>query len=106
MQTDVVLATIPCADENERLLLTLSHDSPQGTRLALVQQSFCPSIGWYTQKTLDLRPEQARRLRSALGVGAAIAVDSQDPTISLTTAVEDAPAVIPIRRDFIQAESA
>ena len=63
---ETVLSTIP-ASETERLLVVLVQTADCGSRLELRQQSFSNGIGWFTQSTVQLEPEQVAALRNALG---------------------------------------
>lgn len=63
---NTVLTTIP-ASETERLLVVLIQSPETGSRLELRQQSFSKGIGWFTQSSVQLEPEQVAALRNALG---------------------------------------
>lgn len=65
---DVVLSTIAGATDKERLLVVLCTRSGE-SRLELRQQSFGDGIGWFTQSTVALEPNQVAELRTALGTG-------------------------------------
>jgi len=69
MYTPGVLATIPGSTDDERLLLVLHRYPERGVRLELCQQTWGEGIGWFTQKNIELSPQQASALRSALGSG-------------------------------------
>ena len=69
--TEVILAEIPGSSENERLAVVHRHDA-SGSRIELRQQSWGEGIGWFTQTSLPLAPEQLAELRAALG-GASVA---------------------------------
>ncbi|MGE3808461.1 MAG: hypothetical protein AB7K24_27675 [Gemmataceae bacterium] len=64
---ECLLAELPGAHEDERLLVSLLHDDQGGSRISLRQQSWADGIGWFDQKSLDLDPEQLRQLRAVLG---------------------------------------
>jgi hypothetical protein len=64
--SETVLSSIP-ASETERLLLVLVLMPGSGSRMELRQQSFSDGIGWFTQSTVSLEPEQVAALRNALG---------------------------------------
>jgi hypothetical protein len=64
--TEVILAEIPGASENERLAVVHRHDAT-GSRVELRQQTWGEGIGWFTQTTLPLAPQQLADLRAALG---------------------------------------
>jgi hypothetical protein len=69
LPVETVLTSIPASD-SERLLLVLLQSST-GSRMELRQQSFSTSIGWFTQSTVTLEPNQVAALRNALGAGSA-----------------------------------
>ena len=64
--SETVLTTIP-ASETERLLVVLVQSPQIGSRMELRQQSFSKGIGWFTQSTVHLEPQQVATLRNALG---------------------------------------
>jgi hypothetical protein len=64
--TEVMLAEIPGTNENERLAVVHRHDG-SGSRIELRQQTWGEGIGWFTQTTLPLAPQQLAELRAALG---------------------------------------
>jgi DNA-binding transcriptional regulator PaaX len=64
--TETILTAIP-ASETERLVVVLMQSADQGSRMELRQQSFSKGIGWFTQSTVQLEPEQVAALRNALG---------------------------------------
>jgi hypothetical protein len=68
---EVLLAEIPGSSENERLAVVHRHDAA-GSRIELRQQTWGEGIGWFTQTTLPLAPQQLADLRAALG-GTAVA---------------------------------
>lgn len=63
---ETVLTAIPASDV-ERLLVVLVATPDHGSRMELRQQSFSTGIGWFTQSTVQLEPEQVAALRNALG---------------------------------------
>ena len=63
---ETVLTAIPASDV-ERLLVVLVQTPDHGSRMELRQQSFSTGIGWFTQSTVQLEPEQVAALRNALG---------------------------------------
>ncbi|HUE70406.1 MAG TPA: hypothetical protein VMP01_05900 [Pirellulaceae bacterium] len=69
--TETILSTLPAASEKDRLLLVLVQHSGDGSRMELRQQSFSHGVGWFTQSTVVLEPDQVSQLRSALGMTAA-----------------------------------
>ncbi len=64
---DSLLAVIETEPNVRRLAVFLVGDRTKQDRLELHQQSWCPSVGWYTQSRFGLRGEEVRGLRSALG---------------------------------------
>src|SRR5437868_564412 len=64
--TETVLTTIP-SSETERLLVVLVQPREAGSRMELRQQSFSVGIGWFTQSSIQLEPNQVAALRNALG---------------------------------------
>jgi hypothetical protein len=68
--TETILTTLPAASDKDRLLLVLVHHPVEGSRIELRQQSFGEGIGWFTQSTVVLEPEQVSQLRNALGMTA------------------------------------
>lgn len=69
----IVLATIPGSCTTERLQLVLLQQSEGGSRIELRQQSYAEALGWYTQSSVAIEPEQVAELRNALGIGGASA---------------------------------
>jgi hypothetical protein len=69
--TETILSTLPAASEKDRLLLVLVQHPVEGSRIELRQQSFGEGIGWFTQSTVVLEPDQVSQLRNALGMTAA-----------------------------------
>src|SRR5947207_9766983 len=63
---ETVLTAIPASD-TERLLLVLVQSPEHGSRMELRQQSFSAGIGWFTQSSVQLEPNQVAALRNALG---------------------------------------
>jgi hypothetical protein len=68
--TEVILSTLPAASEKDRLLLVLLQRAGESSRIELRQQSFGEGVGWFTQSTVTLEPDQVSQLRSALGMTA------------------------------------
>ena len=66
MNSETVLTNIP-ASETERLLVVLVQSPHSGSRMELRQQSFSVGLGWFTQSTVQLEPNQVAALRNALG---------------------------------------
>lgn len=65
MQTLNTIAILPDASEDRRIRVTLAQN---GKGLQLVQESFSPGVGWFSQAQVELSPAQVAELRDALGV--------------------------------------
>jgi hypothetical protein len=63
---EVVLAEIPDQIDDHRLILVHRHDQ-SGSWLELRQQTWGEGIGWFTQNSVRLLPDQVGQLRAALG---------------------------------------
>ena len=63
------LAAIESRDGCERLVVELS--SRDGA-IRLLQQTWSGRVGWFTQQSLPLQPEQLADLRNALGLAASM----------------------------------
>ncbi len=61
------LTIIPGASENDRLLVVLCHEKREGSYVELRQQSWGEGVGWYTQKSVTVQPDQVAELRNSLG---------------------------------------
>ncbi len=83
MQSDVVLATIPGGSDQDRLQVVLSHDLDGRSTISLRQQSWGGGVGWFTQASLDLTPDQLRQLRALGGVSAVSAASDSAENASL-----------------------
>jgi len=66
---EVILSTISGTTDKERLLIVLCQRAGDASRLEMRQQSFADGIGWFTQSTIRLEPNQVAELRAALGTG-------------------------------------
>ena len=62
---EVNLATIDGQTSGERVLVTLCNDDC-GSRVELRQQSWGDGIGWFTQNSVALHPDQVAQLKSVL----------------------------------------
>ncbi|MBI1900191.1 MAG: hypothetical protein HYS13_03615 [Planctomycetia bacterium] len=83
--TSKQLAAIQSSDGNERLVVELS--SRDGS-VRLLQQTWSGRVGWFTQQSLTLQPEQIADLRGALGLAASIGRSStRRPTADNATAL-------------------
>ncbi len=65
--SEVVLATLPGADDSEQLVVVLCQTPEHGSRLELRQQTWGDGIGWFTQNRIQLQPHQVAELRAVLG---------------------------------------
>lgn len=116
MSNELVLAVLPGSTQRERLLLVMS--ATPGAALALVQQSWSETTGWFNQTSIELAPEQVAQLRTALGRGG-VASRAAAPapawalpqrnttarTAQKTGAAEATPAIISLS-EYRRAESA
>jgi hypothetical protein len=64
--SETLLTAIPSSDV-ERLIVVLVQAADGKSRMELRQQSFSKGIGWFTQSTVHLEPNQVASLRNALG---------------------------------------
>ena len=94
---EVILAEIPGSNAEERLLIVHRNFAGE-SRIELRQQTWGEGIGWFTQNTMRLEPQQVAQLRATLG-GASAACPS--PTVQFA---DRTPAERPQLR--IHAESA
>ena len=104
MQT-TPLAVLQGARPGERLVLVLATNDTGEPRILLREESWCTSLGWCVQKSLEMTPRQVAGLRAALGSvpsrwGTSAALGRQQ------TSGEDPPAVIPFPGRSWQAETA
>lgn len=79
MDSSCILATLDSAHPDERVQVVLQRSPEGGSAVSLIQQSWSESLGWYTQKAMDLSPEQVRQLRAALGVQTASKLTNHSP---------------------------
>lgn len=66
MKGECLLATLDSTRSDERIQVILSKEAGD-SRISLVQQSWAESVGWYTQQTVELTPDQIHQLRGVLG---------------------------------------
>ena len=64
---ETTLTIIDGSSANDRLLVVLCHTIERGSRIELRQQTWGDGVGWFTQNTVPLAPEQVGPLRNALG---------------------------------------
>jgi hypothetical protein len=67
---ETVLATLPSQSERERIEIVLCQGPHKATCLQLRQQSWGDGIGWFTQSSVQLEPDQVAALKAALGPAA------------------------------------
>ena len=82
---ETVLNTLAGSSENERLQVTLCHDTTRGSRVELRQQSWGEGVGWFTQSKVELLPHQIGDLRGTLGGSVRPLPTAPAPTASLPT---------------------
>jgi len=64
---DVVLAVLEGSLESERALLVHCRVKTGSSLIELRQQSWGDGVGWFTQSSVQLEPDQVSQLRLALG---------------------------------------
>jgi len=68
---EVTLSTIQGSDENHRLAVVLVTGVPgtalPASRVELRQQTWGEGVGWFTQTSIALEPEQVAGLKATLG---------------------------------------
>jgi hypothetical protein len=69
--SEIILATIPGAHEDQQLEIALCHIAGEASQLELRQQTWGEGIGWFTQSRLRLEPHQVSELRGVLGTSGA-----------------------------------
>ncbi|ADB16297.1 hypothetical protein Psta_1622 [Pirellula staleyi DSM 6068] len=66
--SEVVLATLPAADAAGRMLVVLVQTGDGSSCVQLRQQSWAGDVlGWFTQSSVTLEPQQVAALRNSLG---------------------------------------
>jgi len=60
-----ILAVLPNTRDDERTVVVLCHRVDSWVELR--QQSFGAGVGWFTQSTVKLDPQQVAGLKNALG---------------------------------------
>jgi hypothetical protein len=86
------MATLSSDHADERIQVVLNR-AAGGATISLIQQSWAESLGWYTQKVMELTPEQVRQLRGALGTPTAARMAR--PAVEQLDAEPDCPACLP-----------
>ena len=69
---EIVLATLPGSNSGERVLMVLKNRVGEESRVEMRQQTWCEQIGWYTQSSIGMEPQQVAALRNALGQTATV----------------------------------
>ena len=64
---EALLAVIPGSCDNEQLLVVHRHSADGRSRIELRQQTWGEGVGWFTQSSVPIEPEQLAALRGALG---------------------------------------
>jgi hypothetical protein len=85
----IILATIAGCCESERLQLVMTPLSEGGSHLELRQQSYAAALGWYTQSSVQIEPDQVAELRNSLGIGG--------PSGKIRTGAASRPSPLPLR---------
>ena len=67
MNTEVLLASIPGASDEERLLVVHTRGAGGQSVILLRQQTWGEGVGWFDQSSVSIEPEQLGQLRLALG---------------------------------------
>jgi hypothetical protein len=65
---ETVLATLPGESDRERVLVVMAVTA-DGSRVEIRQQSWGDGLGWFTQSSVQLQPDQVAGMRQALGLG-------------------------------------
>ncbi len=65
---ETVLATLPGTSDRERVLVVMCQ-AAAGSHVEIRQQSWGEGLGWYTQSSVQLEPQQVAGMRQALGLG-------------------------------------
>ena len=66
MSNECVLATLPGQNPDEQVVVVLVHDA-EGSRFSLRQQTWSEGLGWYTQQSMNLEPQQVAQFKAVLG---------------------------------------
>ncbi|MFP6675112.1 MAG: hypothetical protein VB878_08560 [Pirellulaceae bacterium] len=67
-QFETILGVLPGATDRDRVLIIKEVTPVRGVKLELRQQTFGEGVGWFTQVTLPLTPDQASELRCVLSL--------------------------------------
>jgi hypothetical protein len=68
---ETLLATLPGESDRERVMVVMVVTA-SGSQVEIRQQSWGDGLGWFTQSTVQLEPEQIGGLRQALGLGGSL----------------------------------
>jgi len=68
---ETILATLPGASDDERMVVLLRNTPAEGSQIELCQQTWGEGVGWFNQTSVQLQPHQVAQLRTVLGTGPA-----------------------------------
>ena len=68
---ETILAKLPGASDDERMVVLLRHTPAEGSQIELCQQTWGEGVGWFNQTSVQLQPHQVAQLRAVLGTGPA-----------------------------------
>ena len=63
---ELILSTLPGDREDQRVAVVLRQEAGQSV-VRLCQQTFSEAVGWFTQSSVDLAPDQVAGLKNSLG---------------------------------------
>ncbi len=114
LDSETILAELPGNSDVERVLLVHKvHGPHRQTELELRQQSWAPGIGWFTQSSVHLTPQQMGALRMTMGQASTGKPASSVRFPSRRTSVEKAeqqrgtqPSSLPFVPRVVHAETA
>ncbi|WP_417732470.1 hypothetical protein [Rosistilla oblonga] len=66
MSNETLLNVFPTDDERRRLVVAIQRCEGDVDRLVLRQESFSQDVGWFTQSSMAIEPEQLPGLKMAL----------------------------------------
>ena len=66
---ETILATLPGASDDERMVVLLRNTPAEGSQIELCQQTWGEGVGWFNQTSVQLQPHQVAQLRTVLGTG-------------------------------------
>ena len=82
-----VLTTMPGSAPCQRLQVALEQREDGPLMIELNEQHYAEGIGWFTQRSMQLDPQQWHQLRAVLGTG--------DVPAELDASIAEAPATLP-----------